>query len=248
MEAAGLYIALLSRCWRRGSVTADANALRSLYGRRCTAWEESLAMVLPCFQERDGRLFNKRLEDERAIADQHSAKASSSAKARWARWKAHRDANAMRTHSDRNANAMQGQDRTEQDKTLQDSKGRASRAAPEEEDWLSVFAEFPSLNNGEAHAAFREWLDYRKASRFRKWSLPTVRKSLRMFEGHGSHLLARQIDESIRNGWQGLFPPKRASGAPSALQGKPGGMREWFAQQDAKSAERIVDVKGGVSP
>lgn len=125
-----------------------------------------------------------------------------------------------------------------------EERGAPSRAVPVPDAWLSVFAEFPTLNTGEAHAAYREWIDYRKASKIKAWGVTTLRKSLRTFEGHGTALWCAAIDESIRNGWQGLFPPKRASGAPSALQHKPGGMREWFAQQDAKAGERTIDVKG----
>lgn len=129
--------------------------------------------------------------------------------------------------------------------TLCSRKGAPERAGRDPEPWLAVFAEFPSLNTGEGHAAFREWVSYRTTAKLKVWTVPTIRKSLRTFEGHGTALLRAAIDESIKNGWQGLFLPKCASGAPSALQPKPGGMREWFAQQDALAASRTVDVEGG---
>lgn len=139
MEAAGLYVAMLSRSWRRGSIPADPAALKALFGGRCRAWDESLAMVLPCFYEEDGRLYNRRLEDERDIADGISVKASGAAKTRWNRWKAEREekrrlATAMRPHSERiadavpaqserNASAMPIQDKTETGQDKQDGAG-----------------------------------------------------------------------------------------------------------------------------
>lgn len=254
MEAAGLYLAILSRCWRRGSVTADANALRSLYGRRCSAWNESLAMVLPCFQVRDGRLYNERLEQERAIADSLSSKASASAKARWARWKAGQDAKAMRSHSDRNANAIQGEDRRGEEKTGQEKRESAGKPRPTRKKPAVDSVTLEELPEKLRDDAFVKVMVEFIAFRREKGSPVTpiaLRNLLLKLEPHGTAHAAASLRDSMANGWTGVFPEKRASGAPSPLQPKPGSMREWFAQQDAlaeaaAAAGRTVDVKGGV--
>lgn len=124
-EAVGLFMFLLCREWQEGSLTTDERVLQRLVGARVRDWGPCWSQVRGCFYERDGRLYNKRLEEERAVADGFSAKQSTRAKARWERFKAGRDATAMPRHSHGNATAMP---RTGQDGTGQEEEGAADAA------------------------------------------------------------------------------------------------------------------------
>lgn len=126
-EAVGLYWFLLSREWQNGPLPDDEALLERLCRGRVRDWKACWSQVSPCFDRVDGRLLNRRLEEERAVADQFSMRQSGAAKARWERWKAdrecHGNATAMPPHSHGNAGAMPrtGQDRTGLDETGQNS-------------------------------------------------------------------------------------------------------------------------------
>ena len=70
----GVYIKLLAREWQGVGLPADVRKLAKLVGETLESfaemWEESLA---ECFVERDGRLFNERLERERGVSDDFHA-------------------------------------------------------------------------------------------------------------------------------------------------------------------------------
>jgi uncharacterized protein YdaU (DUF1376 family) len=144
-EEVGAYFLLLCVCWIEGSLIGpDANALRTQSDRNAdhpewlrelakitrmsaadfaVAWERRLSR---CFVlGDDGRWRHRRLDAEREKQQAFSAKAAEAANARWhgpGRKKV-QDANALRTHSDRNA--LQSSSIT---------KGAASKAAP----WMGV--------------------------------------------------------------------------------------------------------------
>jgi len=102
---------------------------------------------------------------------------------------------------------------------------------------------FSTLDTPDVRAAAAEYVAWRKEAGHTVLKLRSWVSRLREFEPHGAAPLAAALRASVANGWQGVFPP-RASGA-SAGPHKPGGMREWFAQQDAESKVRTVDVEGG---
>lgn len=88
----------------------DADALRSLFGGNANVLEYCISIGL--FVDKDGEIFSRRLNDEIANRIEKSEKAKKSAKARWRTdAKKSKDANAMRTHSERNTDAMLGEER-----------------------------------------------------------------------------------------------------------------------------------------
>lgn len=136
MEAVGLYLMMLSREWQSGSASADPVYWKRFAGDRIQDFDSTWGEVLPCFEERDGRLYNKRLEEERGIADQFSSQQSDKAKARWDRWRAKKDAAAQPRKSRSKATAIPLQDRTGSDQTGSDrttEKPRAARTGPHAE-------------------------------------------------------------------------------------------------------------------
>lgn len=138
LEAAGLYLFCLSREWQEGSLTADERVLKRLTAGRVRDWDASWAQVRPMFEERDGRLFNKRLEEERGVADEVSSRQSERAKARWERFRAGKNATAVPRHSHGSATAMPpqclgsegiGSDLNGTDRNGSDRKGPSARKA-----------------------------------------------------------------------------------------------------------------------
>ena len=62
----GAYILLLCACWLEGSLPADDTQLRKLSDTTETEWEACRDVVRARFSERNGRLYNARLDKERA--------------------------------------------------------------------------------------------------------------------------------------------------------------------------------------
>lgn len=76
--------------------------------------------------------------------------------------------------------------------------------------------------------AWQEYIDYRKESKFKKLTTRGEDKQIEKIIGFGGHDIQQQcIDETISNGWQGIFEPKG--------NGKAAG------KQFTTSAERFMD-------
>ena len=83
----GAYIKLLCFCWREGSLPSNVDSLARLVGCDGSAMASYMAKLSACFIERDGRLFNSRLEKElQKQVEFHSERSEAGkagAKARW---------------------------------------------------------------------------------------------------------------------------------------------------------------------
>lgn len=78
----------------------------------------------------------------------------------------------------------------------------------------------PALDHPDFHAAWEEWLDFRRSMR---WKLPaekTVASRFKEFEAWGKDAAIESIQQSIRNAWQGLFPPKKNSHGKALANGE----------------------------
>ena len=64
MEERGVYITLLSHCWLEGWLPIGSTKLQRICGNPSN-WEEIWESVKPCFYEKDGKLYHKRLDQER---------------------------------------------------------------------------------------------------------------------------------------------------------------------------------------
>jgi uncharacterized protein YdaU (DUF1376 family) len=104
----GMYMRLLFSQWLDGPISPDdAYAI--------TRIEELPMRVHECFEIIDGKFSNKRVQEEwnkiKKKRKEKSSKAKTAAKARWSK-DVTSDANALQTHSGRNADAMQTQCKT----------------------------------------------------------------------------------------------------------------------------------------
>jgi hypothetical protein len=59
--------------------------------------------------------------------------------------------------------------------------------------------------------AWKEYIDYRRESKIRKLTLKGEDKQIEKIIGFGDYSVQQQcINETIANGWQGIFPPKQS--------------------------------------
>lgn len=242
-EAVGLFMFLLCREWQEGSLTTDERVLQRVVGARVREWEPCWAQVRGCFYEQGGRLYNKRLEEERAVADGFSAKQSTRAKARWERFKAGQDATAMPRHSHGNATAMP---RTGQDGTVMDGTGQEvtapERKRPRRASRAEVEPKLPDvLDTPEFRAAWTDWLAYRSELGLKPWVARTVQSNFDEWAGWGAARAVEAIRFTMRKQYQGIVEPQRNGHRPS----EPTGLAavEEFERR-LNERERTVDVKG----
>ena len=69
--------------------------------------------------------------------------------------------------------------------------------------------EIPSnLQTTQFRKAWSEFLDYRKAGKFKPLQPASIAAQLKQLSEMGHDIAVEAIATSIRNGWQGIFPPK----------------------------------------
>jgi hypothetical protein len=79
--------------------------------------------------------------------------------------------------------------------------------------------EFPAnLQSADFGAAWESYLAYRKSSRLKALAPASVQAQLRNLSEMGHDEAIEAINQSIANGWQGIFPPKNKKTAPSKVE------------------------------
>ena len=101
----GAYTDLLFLSWEMGPLPSDLARLARLVGCDAEEFRQVWPAIRGKFIETAAGFQNARLEEQRTESMQRSSAARASAQARWKRYSGcERNANAMRTHSDGNAN------------------------------------------------------------------------------------------------------------------------------------------------
>ena len=104
-EQRGIYRDLLDVCWRDGSLPVDESSLQRIAAVSDKEWRRSWPGVRVKFEERDGRLWNPKVDAKRpSVAHAKASRSTSAEKAartRWGNADAMRDAmrDACETHS-----------------------------------------------------------------------------------------------------------------------------------------------------
>ena len=150
---------------------------------RARGSEELIAIILEEFFTKTSKGFKQtRIEKELKRFKEKSKKAADSAKARWnkASKVCDKDANAMRTHSEGNAN----------------HKPITNNHKP-----LYIIPDGINLN------AWEEWENYRKSKK-KKISKQAAAKQFKLLLKYPQNIQQTIIDNSITNDYQGLFEPK----------------------------------------
>jgi hypothetical protein len=76
--------------------------------------------------------------------------------------------------------------------------------------------EFPAnLQSADFGAAWESYFAYRKSSRLKALAPASVTAQLRNLSEMGHDEAIEAINQSIANGWQGIFPPKNKKPAPA---------------------------------
>ena len=125
----------------------DTDAMRSLFASNANALQYCVEIGL--LVEKDGMYSSSRLNIEIAFRMEKSEKAKKSANKRWrAEAKKPKDANAMPTHSERNTNAMLGEERRGEDiikekpKRNDDEKRETMSDEETEKQFMPIAVEF----------------------------------------------------------------------------------------------------------
>lgn len=219
-EPALLYTLLAMRSLRRGPLAPDRELYRMMWGSRFEDFDSAWSDVLAANPAGEDGLIHFTWADE-ARDDSDERSRDNRERKRLSRSRAQEKAMSHVGHSDvtvtaaavtRPSRSTDG--RTDEQTDGQDRAGDKPRLdpppapTPEVETWAKTFTEFPTLNLPICHAAYRRWLEYRRGSKLKAWPVATLKGSLGKFEPHGSAAWCSAIDESISNGWQGLFPPR----------------------------------------
>jgi len=95
--------------------------------------------------------------------------------------------------------------------TLQSSITITNTSSNEE-----VGVAFPAnLQSADFGAAWESYLSYRKSSRLKSLAPASIQAQLRNLSEMGHDEAIEAINQSIANGWQGIFPPKSKKPAPA---------------------------------
>jgi len=203
----GILIELLCYCWREEWIPADSSAIAQLCG--C----HDLAIVEPCLQlfqphpDDPSKLVHKRLQAERLKQDQHREERSVSgrrgANSRWGREiKENRAGVAHGILADSSAiNQPMAKNGSSTSSSTSKKKGDES---PRQEE-IQIPA---NLQTSRFQQAWSEFLDYRKAGKFKPLQPASIKAQLKNLAEMGHDAAIEAINQSIANGWQGIFPPK----------------------------------------
>lgn len=103
MTERGLFHHALNYAWMNDGLPADDGEVGRILKATVREFRTAWPRVRQCFQEAEGKLRNKRQEEDRADAIEKGRKASASANRRWAQSEG--NANALPTQSEGNARA-----------------------------------------------------------------------------------------------------------------------------------------------
>ena len=73
-----------------------------------------------------------------------------------------------------------------------------------------LYTEFPILTSQQFAEKWKEWLDYRKERRLKLTDI-TKRKQLKLLSKYHINEACQMLEQSMVNGWQGVFPIRHSS-------------------------------------
>ena len=190
-EETGIYIRLLCYQWTNGGLPNHVSILARLAA--CEDESSVDAVMKLKFEEgEDGKLYNNRLEEVRQEQEQYREKQRENAKKRWVD-----NATAMPPHDSGIEVASK--------RHMPNACSSSSSSSSKEE----TMVEFPTnLKTPEFEKAWKEYLEYRKKGH-KKSLLPTSQVALlKQMSEWGHDAAISSINQSIAQGWQGIFEPK----------------------------------------
>jgi len=93
LEERSIYRDLLDHCWQDGSLPLSSRVLASIAGASRSEWEKCSAAVLAQFEQRDGRLYHRKIDERRPdLVRWHSGRSEAGKKGAEKRWLSHSSA------------------------------------------------------------------------------------------------------------------------------------------------------------
>jgi hypothetical protein len=194
-NAKGLFIDLCSMYWSRLGEVPHALALQKL----CNGIDDALQELIKhqIIGIVDGQIIIEFLDEQLEEFNHTSEERRKAAQKRWS------DANALQLQS--KSNAIR-EDEIREDKRKEDKIKRPA-------------AEVPFV--GEVLESWNEWVKY-KSEQKKKLTPSSIKKQIQFLGGRADPEIIDIINESIRNGWQGLFELKQKNnGTSSAIKAIP---------------------------
>ena len=196
LEEEGAYLRLLASCWQHGSIPSDPGMIARLIGKGAsTTLATTLATMFQPHPFNAGLLVHDRLERERDKQDAWAEKSREGGR------KSAEKRQSLKGGSTTVQPPLEGclPNGSNQKATLQSSITITNKER----------LEFPAtLQTPEFEKAWEEYLEYRKKGRM-KSLLPTSQVAqLKKMSEWGHDAAIKAINESISQGWQGIFEPK----------------------------------------
>lgn len=225
-EQHGAYLLLIMDYWKNGPLPDDDRILAQITRMSDDAWSMSSSILRAFFEQSNGTLVHSRIEREKAEAESNSsrntARAKAAAEARWAK------------KATSNAPSMPGAVPGECPSPSPSPESSSLRSEDTPAGVRKKPADQPpaALPDGLDLSAWERWVEYRKSinKALKPASVQAAQKALAK---HGSQQAA-VVEQSIANGWQGLFGLKSAQ-----AMGLP--------RQSAHSGFGEVDYREGIN-
>lgn len=200
VEAVGVYIRLLSSQWINDSIPENLVQLDRISGvHNLNHFEIIWAEIEHKFQKvGNGQLKNKRLEIERQKILKMSKQNRNAALSRWKK---------TRENSELDTDALQLESESESE-----SEKKKEKISPPTSERSKRKSASPPLPDGLNLEAWERWLAYRRESGKPKWKPITIKAKTKQLVALSLDQQAACINDSIGNGWIGLFPEKWMKG------------------------------------
>ena len=199
LEEEGAYLRLLASCWQHGSIPSDPNMIARLIGKGAsTTLATTLATMFQPHSFNPALLVHDRLERERDKQDAWAEKSREGG----------------RKSAEKRQNLKGGSTTVQPplEGCLPNGSNQKATLLLQSTSTNKERLEFPAtLQTPEFERAWEEYLEYRKKGRM-KSLLPTSQVAqLKKMSEWGHDAAIKAINESISQGWQGLFEPKATS-------------------------------------
>jgi uncharacterized protein YdaU (DUF1376 family) len=207
LEEEGAYLRLLASCWQHGSIPSDPDKIARLIDKgSSTNLATTFATMFQQHPTESTLLVHDRLERERDKQDAWSEKCREGGK------KSAELRKLSKGSSTLVEGLLEGSPNKKATLLLQST---SSNTSSNEE----VGVEFPAnLQSADFGAAWESYLAYRKSSRLKALAPASVTAQLRNLSEMGHDEAIEAINQSIANGWQGIFPPKNKKPAPAKVE------------------------------
>lgn len=208
-DSKGLFVDLCSIYWTRLGELPYALALQKLCNGNKDAMQELIKHEI--FGVIDGNIVIQFLDEQLLERGQISEKRRESAQKRWS------DANALQVDS--KSNAKRREENIKEEKKKEEQKETPLRAF-----------DLP-FTSDEFYNAWIEWEQFRKDIK-KKLTPLTAKKQIKFLGGAGEKNAIAIINQSITNGWTGLFKLSTNGKQTSTIEQRIDSYNEYFAAKD----------------